>query len=179
MKQVIVGVVLTALLGGVLVPTIKTYIDRRRERFDLSRDLLETFAASLWMYWKFAMRVAYYGSKGERRKKNFDSALEVWDGDDAWANGGQIQIQVSRAKRLLPEETHRDLDRAQSAVVAVLDMQVEGLRDKADPTAWDAFYKCLIGDKRDQIDDLLFSLNLHLDYWRRIRPGRWWRSLLR
>ena len=65
MWQVVIGVVLTALFGGLLVPTIKTYLDRRRERFDTSRDLLETLAAaSLWTYWKFAMRVTYYGSKG-------------------------------------------------------------------------------------------------------------------
>jgi len=176
---VIVGVVLTALLGGLLVPTIKTYLDRRRSRLDLSRDLLERLAASLWMYWKLAMRVAYYGSKGAARRDDLESALKVWEGDDTWANGGQIQVQVSRAKRLLPEETHTDLDRAPSAVVEVLDQQVKDLRDRSNSAEWDAFYTCLIGDKRDQIDGLLLSLNLHLDYWQRIRPGRWWRNLRR
>ena len=117
MGQVVIGVVLTALLGGLLVPTIKTYLDRRRERFDTSSDLLETLAASLWTYWKFAMRVAYYGSKYPDRREDFETALRAWDSDEAWTNGGQIQIQVSRARRLLPAATHQGFDASQQAVV--------------------------------------------------------------
>jgi hypothetical protein len=76
MEQVIIGVVLAAF-GGLLVPTIKTYFDRRRERFDTSSDLLETLAASLWTYWKLAMRIAYYGSRYPDRREEFETALST------------------------------------------------------------------------------------------------------
>ena len=177
MTKVVVGVVLTAALGGWLVPTIKTYLDRRRERFDLSRDLLEALAASLWMYWKLAMRVAYYGSKGPARRDDFISARKAWDSGKAWDNGAQIQIQVSRSKRLLPKATHDDLDRAQLSVVDVLDKKVECLRDKSDDEAWDTFYKSLYRPKRDEIDRLLFLLTEHLDLAQRTWPVRWWRRV--
>ena len=81
--------------------------------------------------------------------------------DEAWTNGCQIQIQVSLSKRLLPETTHVDLDRAQQTVVDDLDNLVEDLRLKADPGAWDDFYKSLYGPKRDHIDRILFSLYQH------------------
>jgi hypothetical protein len=128
MWQVVIGVVLTAVLGGLLVPTIKTYLDRRRQRFDASSGLLETLASSLWTYWKFAMRVAYYGSKGPGRHEEFETALGVWDSDDAWGNGGEIQIQVSRARRLLCDATYQGFDASQQTVVDSLDCRVEHLR---------------------------------------------------
>jgi hypothetical protein len=68
MAEVIVGValtaLLTALLGGLLVPYVKGRIDRRRERFESSVALVETLATSLWTYWKLALRVAYLREAG-------------------------------------------------------------------------------------------------------------------
>jgi hypothetical protein len=168
MWQVVIGVVLTAALGGLLVPTIKTYLDRRRERFDASSDLLETLATSLWTYWKLAMRVAYYGSKNPDRREDFETALRTWDSDKAWANGAQIQIQVSRAKRLLPGPTHQGFDASQQAVVDSLDNKVEHLQKNPDETAWEHFYNELCGSKRKQIDDLLLLLKQYLDREQRL-----------
>ena len=177
MLNVVVGVVLTALLGGLLIPTITTYLSRRREQFNVSRELLETFANSLWTYWKLAMRVAYYGSKGKNRHEDYRAALKAWDSSEAWDNGGQIQIQISRSKRLLPETTHTTLDKAQQAVVDELDTQVEALRDREDMTAWKQFYNSLYGPKRDEIHRLLFWLYQELNLAEQVRLVRWWRRL--
>jgi hypothetical protein len=178
MLQVVVGVVLTALLGGLLVPTIKTGLDRRRDRFNASRDLLETLAASLWTYWKLAMRVAYYGKQEAARREDYVTALAAWDSTEAWTNGGEVQIQVSRSKRLLPGTTHAALDRAQQAVVDDLDKQVERLRGLGDEAAWERFYESLTGEKRHQIDDLLFSLKEHLDLAQQGWLHRRWREAM-
>jgi hypothetical protein len=172
MVEVVVGVVLTALLGGLLVPAIKTSLDRRRERFNDSRDLLEALAAALWTYWKLAMRVAYYGREGPARDEDYAAALIAWDGDQAWSNGAEIQIQISRSKRLLPNTAHRDLDRTQQDVVDGLDRQVEELRKLADPAAWERFYVSLRGERRDRIHGLLFSVHEHLILAQRSWVGR-------
>lgn len=69
MLEVIVGVALSALLSGLLVPFVKGVLDRRSERFSSSVALIDTLAISLWTYWKLALRVAYYGrqvSEGRR-----------------------------------------------------------------------------------------------------------------
>jgi hypothetical protein len=177
MMEVVVGVVLTAVIGGLLVPVVKGRIDRRNERFTVACELLETLAASLWMYWKLAMRIAYYGSKSPAFREDYEAALEAWDSDKAWDNGGQIQIQISRSKRLLPEDTHADLNRAQQAVVDDLDTQVDELRNTGDTTAWETFYKFLYGPRRDQIHELLFSLKQHLALAEQAWLIRRWRSL--
>jgi hypothetical protein len=174
MEQLVIGVVLTALLGGLLVPSIKTSLDRRRERFDTSSDLLETLAASLWMYWELAMRVAYYGGKGPDRREEFEAALRAWDSDEAWTNAGQIQIQVSRARRLLPDSIYPGFDAAQRAAVDSLDKQVEDMRENLDRAASKRFYMELWGSKRKEIDDILLLLTQHLDRQQRLRFVRMW-----
>jgi hypothetical protein len=85
-----------------LVSAIQALLDRRRERFAASVDLLETLAITLWTYWKLAMRVSYYGRKVPLGGPGYTTAPEGWDSDEAWANGSEIQVQVSRLKRLLP-----------------------------------------------------------------------------
>lgn len=174
MEQVVIGVVLTALLGGLLVPSIKTSLDRRRERSDTSSDLLETLAASLWLYWELAMRVAYYGGKGPDRREEFEAALRAWDSDEAWTNAGQIQIQVSRARRLLPNAIHRGFDAAQRAAVDSLDKQVEDMRENSDRAASKRFYMELWGSKRKELDDILLLLTKHLDREQRLWFVRMW-----
>jgi hypothetical protein len=64
--EVIVGVALTAFLGGLLAPLVKGRMDRRRERLDSSVELIDVLANGLWAYWKLALRVAYYGRQAER-----------------------------------------------------------------------------------------------------------------
>jgi hypothetical protein len=90
MLSVIAGVALTALLGGLLAPLVKDEMDRRRERLDASVELVEVLATGLWAYWKFALRVAYYGRLGERASDDYKVALERWDSDDAWKLGLDI-----------------------------------------------------------------------------------------
>jgi hypothetical protein len=177
MWQVIVGVVLTAALGGLVVPAVKSEIDWHHERLAASVDLLEHLAASLWTYWKFAMRVAYYGKKGPLWTDARDVALERWDSDQAWVTGRQIQIQVSRSKRLLPLAAHTTLNDAQAEVVKDLDDTVDELRKGSDTEAWDKFYVDLMRAKRDKIDALLSDLTHDLYLAQELWYRRWWRRL--
>lgn len=163
MSEVIVGVVLTALIGGLLVPGITTWLSQRHVRSDVAHDLLEKLADSLWSYWKLAMRVAYYGRTVDRHN-DYEVALEAWDSSKAWSNGARIQAQVSRSKRILPDQTHEALDKAQHDVVDDLDKKVEELRRRADVTAWGDLYDYLYRAKRDEVESLLFSLSEHLDW---------------
>ena len=158
MLEVIVGVALTALLGGLLVPYVKDRIDRRSERFRSSVALVDTLASSLWTYWKLALRVAYYGRQGRRGSNDLDLALRRWDGDDSWQIGCEIQIQISRSKRLLPAPAQQKLDRAQQDVVDYLDSEIDRLRDVGTPGDWEKLYVSLMTEKRGAIDSLLTSV---------------------
>jgi len=153
--EVIVGVALTALLGGLLVPRLKDRLDRRSEQYRTSVELVETLASSLWTYWKLALRVAYYGRKGPEGSQDYQLALARWDSDESWQNGNEIQIQVSRSKRLLPENAQRRLDQAQRAVVDYLDGEIRDLRREGTPSKWATFYDSLMDKKRAEIDSLL------------------------
>jgi len=158
---------LTALLGGLLAPIVKELIDRR-ERLDASVQLVETLAKGLWAYWKFALRVASYGRQGDRSKAEYEQALRKWDGDEAWQLGCDIQIQVSRSKRLLSPESQRTLDHAQQNVVDYLDRQVDDLRVAEDTDLWKAFYAALMADKRSEIDELLNDVTEKLNLGRKV-----------
>jgi hypothetical protein len=162
MPEVVVGVALTALLGGLLVPYLKGYLDRRSEQFRSSVALVDTLASSLWAYWKLALRVAYYGRQGQRGADDLDLALRRWDGDDAWQIGCEIQIQVSRSKRLLPPLAQQKLDRAQQRVVDYLDHEIDRLRDGGTPDEWERLYVSLMTEKRTEIDLLLTSVTADL-----------------
>ena len=158
MLEVVVGVALAALLGGLLVPSLKERLDRRSEQFKSSVALVDTLARSLWVYWKLAVRVAYYGRQGHGGSKDLDLALLRWDSDDAWQNGCEIQIQVSRSKRLLPSSVQRKLDQAQQDVVDYLDHEIDRLRDAGTPDDWKALHASLMTEKRKEIDSLLTSV---------------------
>jgi hypothetical protein len=110
--EVVIGVILTAVLGGLLVPLVKDHMDRRRQSVESSLELLDVLATSLWTYWALAHRVAYYGQQGERSAERYNAALQDWDSADAWKVGRDIRIQVSRAKRLI-RQYQPDLDHAQ------------------------------------------------------------------
>jgi hypothetical protein len=170
--EVVVGVALTALLGGLLVPSLKMRLDRRSEQFRSSVALVDTLAGSLWAYWKLALRVAYYGRQGHRGSKDFDLALSRWDGDDAWQIGCEIQIQVSRSKRLLPPPAHQKLDQAQQDVVDYLDREIDRLRDAGTPDDWKELHESLMTEKRMEIDSLLTRVTADLNMGGTPRPLR-------
>jgi hypothetical protein len=109
--EVVVGVALTALLGGLLVPAVKGQLDRNGEQYRTAVQLVDALATSLWTYWKLAVRVAYYGRQGEQGSAEFRQALKRWNSEEAWSLGTQIQIQVSKFKRLLPPAAQGNLDR--------------------------------------------------------------------
>ena len=165
MVELVVGIVLTAaltaVLGGILAHSIKDRIDRDRERFDSSIELVDTLANSLWAYWKLALRLAYYGRKGDSGK-DYDLALQRWNGDDAWKLGADIQMQLSRSKRLLPLVAHEKLDKTQRAVVKDLDDEIERLQHSKKPAEWQEFYDSLMNEKRAEIDRLLTDVTSDL-----------------
>lgn len=80
-----------------------------------------------------------------------------------------------RSKRLLPKETHKQLDDAQRVVVKDLDLWVDYLERKADMQAWGDFYVSLEGAKRRQIEDMLAGLSQHLEWAQRSRGIYLWR----
>ena len=162
--EVLIGIALTAVIGGLLVPSLKDILDRQSERFRSSVALVDTLASSLWAYWKGALRVAYYGRQGERGTKELHLALKRWDSDDSWQLGSEIQIQVSRSKRLLPADAQQKLDQAQQAVVDYLDKEVDRLRvEGTNPDEWKEFYDSLMKVKRKEIDSLLTDVTADLN----------------
>jgi hypothetical protein len=153
--EVVVGVTLTALLGGLVVPAVKQYTDRRSEQYRTAAALVDALAGSLWQYWKLALRVAYYGRQDPRNDEELKKALLRWDSDDAWQSGLEIQTLVSRSKRLLPEPVQKKLDEAQQSVVYDLDTAIEDLRRTGTAKKWGALYDTLLRSKRAEIDGLL------------------------
>jgi hypothetical protein len=109
-----------------------------------------------------ALRVAYYGRQDKRGRKEYQLALERWDGDDAWNIGCDIQNQVSRSKRLLPPESQRILDQAQRNVVDYLDTEIDRLRQSGTPADWQQLYDALMGEKRRTIDEILTGVTADL-----------------
>lgn len=172
MLEVVVGVALTALLGGLVAPSVKQRIDRKRERFDSSLELVDILANGLWAYWKLALRVAYYGRQGERGSEGYVVALQRWDSDDAWQLGCDIQIQVSRSKRLLPQQSQKWLDQTQRTVVDYLDTEIDRLRQTGDCNDWEKLYRALMSPKREEIDRLVNHVTVDLNLGRK-RNLRW------
>jgi hypothetical protein len=160
MAEVVVGVVLTAVLGGLLVPLVAGVLDRRSERFRASVAQIDTLAACLWAYWKLAIRVAVYGKQkqGEQRSNDLKAALDSWDSEDSWEIGRDVQIQYSRSKRLFPSSVHEKLDRIQPNIVTYLDGEMERLRDAGTPDDWKEFYNSLMTNMRSEIDSLLTDM---------------------
>jgi hypothetical protein len=170
--EVVVGVVLTAALGGLVVPLVKGILDRRSEQFRSSVALVDSLARSLWKYWKLALRVAYYGRQGPRGATELEAALVRWDSDDAWENGLEIQTQVSQSKRLLPRDAQEKLDEAQQEVVDYLDHEIDHLRVAGTPDQWCVLYESLRTTKRTKIDRLLTDVIADLHLGARRRPPR-------
>jgi hypothetical protein len=162
MLEVIVGVTLTAVLGGLLVPLVKGTLDRRGERHRSSSELVDTLAASLWEYWKLALRVAYYGRQGHRGAENLQIALNRWDSDHSWNIDSAIQIQLSRSRRLLPPAAQQQLAQAQQNVVNYLDQEIDRLRVSAAPEDWAKLYESLMTETRPAIDALLVRVTNQL-----------------
>jgi hypothetical protein len=163
MPEVIVGVTLTAVLGGLLVPLVKGILDRRSERYRSSLALVDTLAASLWEYWKLALRVAYYGRQGPRGAEHLENALRHWDSDESWNIGSDIRIQLSRSQRLLPPEARKELAQAQQKVVDYLDGEIDKLRISAGPGNWGKLYYSLMTQTRPEIDALLVRVTEQLN----------------
>jgi hypothetical protein len=172
--------VITAFVGGLLVPWVKDSIDRRRERLDSSLDLVDTLATCLWTYWKFALRVAYYGRLGLTANQNYRVALEKWDSDVLWELGTSIQIKLSKAGRLLRKDRRRSFDKRQRRFIKYLDDTVDHLKEEGTPQDWEEFYSELMGNRRSQVDRLIDEVidGLRSQRWHR-RLYIWLRDLAR
>jgi hypothetical protein len=169
MLEVVVGVALTALLGGFLVPFVKGILDHRSERYSSSVALVDTLATSLWAYWHLAVRVAYYGRQGERGSESLNLALRRWDSDESWQIGSDVQTQLSKSKRFLPPPAQQKLVEAQQKVVDYLDREIDRLRSAATPDDWRKLYESLMTKTRPAIDSLLVGVITDLKIGRRGR----------
>jgi hypothetical protein len=174
MLEVVVGVTLTALLGGFLVPFVKGLLDRRTERYSSSVALVDTLATSLWAYWHLAVRVAYYGKQGERGWGSLGLALHHWDSDESWQIGADVQTQLSRSKRFLPPPAQQKLVEAQQEVVDYLDREIDRLRIAATLDDWSKLYESLMSKTRPAIDSLLVGVITDLNIGRAQRGRRPW-----
>jgi hypothetical protein len=157
-------------LTGVLVPALKAIVDRigRRKEEKLDRQakvletqaqLLEDLAALLWRYWKLALEVTYYGrraSEGDRR--NFLAARERYDSQQSWEIGRNIQIEVSKAHRLIRSQAVYDgLDELRAFVVEDIDDRLIAI-DPSSQHEWDEFHRELKDNVRLRIDRVLLSV---------------------
>jgi hypothetical protein len=128
--EVIVGVALTALFSGLLVPALKDRLERRSEQYSTS----VTLVSSLWTYWKLALRVAYYGREGQKGRTTFCWPCAV----------GTAMIRAGRKRNPDPGEpiektaprSRAAEDRAQQEVVDYLDGEIRRLRDQRTPDDW-------------------------------------------
>jgi hypothetical protein len=161
-----IGAALTALLGGLVAPSVKGIMDdlktRRNELVRASADLVTTLADKLWHYWKMAQRVAYYGKKLDPDSSEYEStlrshqdAIDDWDSPKSWEIGCSIQDQVSRAKWLLSREAYERLAEAQEEVVNALDEELDALRGSTNAAEWNRLYVRLRVELRPNIEELL------------------------
>src|SRR5206468_8636161 len=94
--------------------------------------------------------------------------------DNAWARGSLIQVQVSRARRLLPPETHGLVDAAQEAVVTFLDHKVDQFRaPKASLSDWQGLREALETELRPMIEELLRDLIQELNLQQGLESRLW------
>jgi hypothetical protein len=131
LRDSIVLLVLTVVLIGLLVPTVKEIIDRsslhkqqesedrrRREEkkyyADLARQgkviesqaqLLDHLAGMFWHLWKMLLRIVYYRTLQKDRDKH-DAAFKAYD-DESWDLMADIKAEISRARRLASDPNPR------------------------------------------------------------------------
>ena len=114
------GAALTALLGGLLAPWAKGRMDETKRRRDellrSSSELLDSLAEGLWRYWKLAQRLAFCGARLKSNPEAHQDALRAWDSGEGWAIDCSIQVEVSRARRLMSVSAHEKLVAAHSKV---------------------------------------------------------------
>ena len=112
--------------------------------------------------WTLAVRVASYGKLGQRASADFDRALRRWDSDAAWQISCEIQIQVSKSKRLLSLPAQQALDKAQKKVVNFLTNEIDRTSQQVTPDDWGKLYDSLLGETRTEIDSLLTEVTKQL-----------------
>jgi hypothetical protein len=113
-------------------------------------------------------------SHKNERPADFELALTRWDSDESWENGHAIQTQLSRSKRLLPNEVHSWLDDVQRLVVTYLDCEVDRLRTSGSEPEWAELRDRLTSSVREAIDAVMQKtaevLPLRSRFWQRL-PG--------
>jgi hypothetical protein len=157
-------------LTGVLVPALKAIVDwigrRKQEKLDRQAKVLETqaqlledLAALFWRYWKLALEVAYYGRQtSEEDQQKFLDARLRYDSQESWEVGRNIQIEVSKAHRLIrSQDVYKDLDELRAFVVEEIDNRLIGI-DQSSQHEWHEFYLELKDNVRQRIDHVLLTV---------------------
>jgi hypothetical protein len=164
----IVLLVLTAVLIGLLIPTVKEVIDRRsllkqqesedrrrredkKHEADLARQrrliesqaqLLDNLAGMLWKLWKMLLRIVHYRTLQKDMDKH-DAAYRIYE-DEFWDLIGDIRAEISRARLLAPEEIYTRLTILFRHFSEELDITLNSLRNQdayLDPDSKDGLDK--------------------------------------
>lgn len=154
LRDSIVLLVLTVVLVGLLVPSVKEIIDRRSQHkqqesedrrrreekkydADLARQskviesqaqLLDNLACMFWKLWKMLLQIVRYRTLQKDLDKH-DAAYKAYD-DESWVLMVDIRAEISRARRLASEEIHARLTVLFKRFSDELDMTLTSLRNQ-------------------------------------------------
>jgi hypothetical protein len=155
-NQNVALIVITAGLTGLLVPTVKAFMDQRHYRrqkdyeTDLTRqtaileaqvELLETLSDVLWEYVLSLIEVSYYKCNGDEER--FSKALDAYE-DESGPRFGRMQAEFSKARRLVSPDRWRELQDLY-AVFLKLDTGIASLRASEDLAQWSSQHNAAFG----------------------------------
>ena len=170
----IVILLVTAAITGLLLPYILKRIDeskaieQKRSEADISRQaklidaqskFLDDTTEVLWTWRYLSMKVAFNGSE-EREEQYAKSVIEYEQG--IWDVLSKIRNQTSKSRRLVSEDSYKDLVSLYRRIVALdgrLDEIVRGrLPPKERAKALQPIQEELYGDMTQKLDDTLYLL---------------------
>lgn len=151
-RQSVMLLILTALLTGILVPTVKDIIDRRshlkQQIFDAERrqeekkydaalvrqskiidseaELLDNLATMFWRLWKMVLKVIYYRTLVKLPDRH-EIAVQEYD-QEGWELTANIRAEISRANRLASPQIHERLEELFERFVGEVDIELNRLR---------------------------------------------------
>jgi hypothetical protein len=164
-NQNVALIVITAGLTGLLVPTVKAFMDQRHFRrqkdyeTELAREtavldaqvkLLEDLSDVLWEYVLSLIAVSYYKCNGNEQR--FGKALDAYE-EMSGSRLGRMQAEFSKARRLVSPDRWRELQDLYGTFLK-LDLRIGELRSSDDASAWSSQHHAAFG-VQGQISDVL------------------------
>jgi hypothetical protein len=174
--QSVMLLVLTAVLTGLLVPIVKSFVDagtlKRQKESDAERarqasvidaqiQLLDELASVLWGHQKMLLRITYYATTGNREKH--DEAFRAYD-DQSWDSLGSLLALISKTRWLASSEIQGRLEQLYLQLVGEVDggilrlREADAGRDAMDTAGWRVMANLFFGELRMEIEAVLTSL---------------------